>query len=309
MALMSALAAVPFATARADDEQPDRPAVEELRPAVNKYRIGLGCAPVSEAMSAQLGLDEGQGLLVQEVLEGSPSDRAGLKRFDVLLEVDGTPLTSVTDLVDAVNKAQLQEITLKVLRRGDEQLVRVTPEERPEGEVPWGAAPDAWRQFEGMPPEVRRYLEQFDLPVLPELGRRGFGWQQFGPGIVIDGEDGPGSPGIRPQLPNNFSLRIEKSDQGPAKIHVQRGNEKWEVTEDNLDALPEDLRDLVKSMLGGSQRGVFGLNVPRPLAPNRVPRLPRLQPRENSNMEQRFDEMSIRLKELQEAIESLRNEK
>ena len=62
------------------------------QPAVTEKQsyIGLFADPVPEALAAQLGevLGKGEGLLVVEVLAGSPAEKAGLKPGDVILAVD-----------------------------------------------------------------------------------------------------------------------------------------------------------------------------------------------------------------------------
>jgi hypothetical protein len=158
-----------------------------------------------------------------------------------------------------------------------------------------------------LPEEVRQWMEKSE-------GSRGpvFNWRQFGPGIVIEDFDNDGRihGWAGRDLPDNFSLRIEKNDQGPAHIHVQRGDERWEVTEDNLDALPEDLRPVVEGMLSGS-RGHLPRFFFRDRGDDR--RQPRFSPGPtppgDSRVEQQMNEMSLRIKELQEAIESLRSQK
>jgi hypothetical protein len=51
--------------------------------------LGVGTEEVSEALSAQLNLPAGQGLLVTYVAADSPAARAGLQKNDVLAELSG----------------------------------------------------------------------------------------------------------------------------------------------------------------------------------------------------------------------------
>ena len=50
--------------------------------------LGIQPERVDPALRAQLDLPDGVGILVAEVVEGSPAARAGLKAFDVLHRLD-----------------------------------------------------------------------------------------------------------------------------------------------------------------------------------------------------------------------------
>ena len=72
--------------------------------------------PVAEA----LGLDH--GVIVTKVLPGSPAEKGGLQPGDIILEVNGKPVKSATELQFAVMKTPPgKEITLTVLR-GDKKI-------------------------------------------------------------------------------------------------------------------------------------------------------------------------------------------
>ena len=112
----------------------------------------------------------------------------------------------------------------------------------------------------------------------------------------------------RQALPENFSLNVEKTDDGPANIKVKRGNEEWTVTEDTLDELPDDLRPLVENMLSGSRTQLFGL-----IAPNAdpTPRRDSRRPRGDTQpqLQKRFDGLELQLKELQDAIRAMQKDR
>jgi len=58
--------------------------------------------------------------------------------------------------------------------------------------------------------------------------------------------------GISPHLhlPSDLTVTITKEGDKPAQVTVQRKDEQWEVTEDELDELPADVRPHVERMLG-----------------------------------------------------------
>src|SRR5881392_1241938 len=76
---------------------------------------GLGVEPLSGEAAAQLGLTIAGGLLVTDVVAGSPADKAGLRRGDVIVEVGKKPVADPATLFR----------TLAQLKPGDRVLVLV----------------------------------------------------------------------------------------------------------------------------------------------------------------------------------------
>jgi S1-C subfamily serine protease len=60
--------------------------------------MGIAIQRVTEDLGKQFGVEEGRGVLVGQVFKGDPADKAGIKEGDILLEFDGSPLTSPTQL-------------------------------------------------------------------------------------------------------------------------------------------------------------------------------------------------------------------
>jgi len=93
-----------------------------MRPAEPSPFLGVVTAPVPPALAAQLGLPEGFGLLVEEVLPESPAQAAGLKRFDVLKLLNEQQLISVEQLTTLVRSMGKEaEVKVTFLRGGQEQ--------------------------------------------------------------------------------------------------------------------------------------------------------------------------------------------
>ena len=63
---------------------------------VHYARVGIQLAPLTPALARQLGLDEGtKGVLVGDVLPGSPAEKAGLKQGDVIIGFAGEKVQSL----------------------------------------------------------------------------------------------------------------------------------------------------------------------------------------------------------------------
>jgi hypothetical protein len=87
--------------------------------------------PVPPPLAAQLGLTEGFGLLVAEVLPESPAATAGLQKFDVLKLLNDQQLVDPAQLAALVRGAgKDKEISLTVIRKAQEQKISAKVGER-----------------------------------------------------------------------------------------------------------------------------------------------------------------------------------
>ena len=82
--------------------------------------IGAGTVPVPRRIALRLGLAQATGAVVSAVDAESPADHAGLLTGDILLAVDGVPVTGTDDLVRLLDAEKINRtIPLDVLRRSD----------------------------------------------------------------------------------------------------------------------------------------------------------------------------------------------
>jgi PDZ domain-containing protein len=66
-----------------------------------------------------------EGLLVLQVAEGTPADRAGLEAGDVVVRADGRALESIGDLREAFFRGEDNRVSLEVLRQGQRRTLEV----------------------------------------------------------------------------------------------------------------------------------------------------------------------------------------
>ena len=66
---------------------------------------------------------------VRSVSAGEAADRAGIEADDVIVAVDGEPITFASQLRDATNHPD-RLITLSILRHGQPLMIRATPTRR-----------------------------------------------------------------------------------------------------------------------------------------------------------------------------------
>ena len=93
--------------------------------ATERPRLGIALAPARAArrMRAAVGLPERDGLLVRGVVGDSPAAKAGVERGDLLVGVNGKPLSSVDELFDALEAGG--GLSLVVVRGTEERTVDV----------------------------------------------------------------------------------------------------------------------------------------------------------------------------------------
>src|SRR4029077_17904666 len=61
-------------------------------------------------------------------IPGDPADKAGLKGGDIVLAINGSPITLSSQLKDTIEKNAQRAITIRVRRDGEERDLSVTPE-------------------------------------------------------------------------------------------------------------------------------------------------------------------------------------
>ena len=72
------------------------------------------------------------GVYIKTVEDFSAGEKAGLKIGDVIIEADGTKITTMDELNEIKNKKQIGDtIKLKVYRDGKEKTITVTLQEQP----------------------------------------------------------------------------------------------------------------------------------------------------------------------------------
>jgi hypothetical protein len=98
------------------------------------YYIGVGVEPLDDALRAHLSIPDGQGLLANQIIEGSPAEKAGVKTHDILLDLGDKPLDSTETLIAQVQATKGKSSTLKVLRAGKPLSIAITPEPRKQQE-------------------------------------------------------------------------------------------------------------------------------------------------------------------------------
>ncbi len=156
---------------------------------VTRGLLGIGLQALTPAISRQLGYDAKQkGILVGEVVEGSPAAKAGVQQGDVLTSFNSTPAVNVQAFRNMVSTSEIgKEFTLNFLRDGKEKSVQVVlaPAEVVTAKMERGDRP---KRAEPREAEAEKFeLSDFGLDVqelTPELGKQ-LGFSATAKGVVI----------------------------------------------------------------------------------------------------------------------------
>jgi serine protease Do len=103
---------------------------------VERGWLGVTAQPLTRDLAAGLGLARTEGALVSQVWDGSPALAAGMRRGDVIVELDGRKITRATDLSLLVAASPIgKDIAVSVLRDGKPMTLtaRVARREGPAG--------------------------------------------------------------------------------------------------------------------------------------------------------------------------------
>ncbi|HEX4268158.1 MAG TPA: trypsin-like peptidase domain-containing protein [Steroidobacteraceae bacterium] len=87
--------------------------------AVDRGQLGLNIYAVTPEVARSLGLHKAAGGLVEQVISGSPADKAGVRAGDVVTAIAGHKIKSNTDLRGAIGLLRVGDrVTIDLLRDG-----------------------------------------------------------------------------------------------------------------------------------------------------------------------------------------------
>lgn len=138
---------------------------------VKRGRLGVGIQTITEELAKTLDLKENKGVIVGSVSPGSSAEKAGVKRGDIIIAINGEKIEDGNALRNKVAAtAPGTEIVLSVLRDGKEQELKATLDEfQPEKAKNEGNAEG--NQSQGKSTESGKL--GLDLqPLTPEFAKR-----------------------------------------------------------------------------------------------------------------------------------------
>jgi serine protease Do len=89
--------------------------------------LGIHMYNVDEGVAKFFGLEEGGGVIITEIDEGSPAEDAGLEKDDIILKIDGDKIEDARDVRNTIAFIEPgTKINLTVWRNNKEKKIRVT---------------------------------------------------------------------------------------------------------------------------------------------------------------------------------------
>lgn len=93
--------------------------------------LGVSMQTLTPELAESFGIKAGRGVLISNVVEGDPADKAGIKRGDIIVEFDGKAIAKTNDLSRAVAAVVPgKKAKVKVIRDGSEKIFTVKVKER-----------------------------------------------------------------------------------------------------------------------------------------------------------------------------------
>ena len=102
---------------------------------VERGVLGVTIQNLSPELAKALGIDQRSGVVVTQVLPGSAAEKAGIKAGDVIVSLDGQPISSNSSLVSSIGVLRVgTSVKLGLVRDGANFSVTATIEKASKGE-------------------------------------------------------------------------------------------------------------------------------------------------------------------------------
>lgn len=205
---------------------------------VERAFIGVQMGPLDRPMAAKLGVQDRKGVLVREVVPGSPAAEAGVQELDVITAFDDQPVQGTRSLQEIVERSAVgRPHKLTVVRDGKQLTLTVAVRPLPSDIAKAGPA----RPPRAESGEETYYSKEFGLEVRDKNAVAQDAYEGF-TGVLVDRVDDDGlaaaaglGPGVLVRAVGRaevrtiaeFAAAIEKETAGGGvvlKVRTPRGN-------------------------------------------------------------------------------------
>jgi serine protease DegQ len=99
---------------------------------VTRGWVGIAVQDLTPELAESFKLKDTQGVLIAEVVRGSPADKAGIKAGDILVSIDSKPLADSNAMLETISALQPgKTAALMLLRSQSEIIIQVKVGKRP----------------------------------------------------------------------------------------------------------------------------------------------------------------------------------
>ncbi|MBD3391114.1 MAG: Do family serine endopeptidase [Chitinivibrionales bacterium] len=103
---------------------------------VRRGWLGVQISDIDQSMKEALGLKSKKGVLINDVFEGQPADKAGIESGDVVLSIDGIRTGNANELKNTVASiAPGKKVPVEIVRDGKKKTLHVTLARRDEEKI------------------------------------------------------------------------------------------------------------------------------------------------------------------------------
>ncbi len=93
---------------------------------IEKTWTGIRAQELTPQLSKKLGIESGKGVLVSDVLNDSPSEKAGIRTGDVIMKVDNVTIDSIETFVDKISGYMVGDgASIVLVRDGAEKTIKM----------------------------------------------------------------------------------------------------------------------------------------------------------------------------------------
>lgn len=206
--------------------------------------VMLDAVPLPDLLVKHLGLEPGQGIRIANIHRGSPADKAGLERDDIIIGFEGNNVDDRQQFVDDVRKAGIgAEVSLEIIHLGKRRTVTLRLEGL-KGDFDMKYPPEpqieqSWRpgKIFKLKPGDENWMEVFkdnfhidNLPSDFDVNIKKFFKEIYTYKHSSDGED--------------YTITIEGSPNDvESTITVVAGENEYKTTLKEIDKLPEKYQE------------------------------------------------------------------
>lgn len=150
----------------------------------DKGYLGVSLQELTPSMAKALQMDDNSGVMINNVVDDSPAEKAGLEVGDVILQFNGKTISDNDDLVKAVRSTSPgDKIEVVVLRNGKNKSLEVEIGEREDKSFIWVSGDDA-------PAPHFKYFGDGDHKVIVMSGDDDFVWSSGDMPFGLDNDRG-----------------------------------------------------------------------------------------------------------------------
>jgi len=272
--------------------------------------VMLDGTPLPDLLVKHLGLEPGQGIRIANISRGSPADKAGLERDDIIIGFEGKNVDDNEQFVDDVRKAGIgTEISLQIIHLGKRQTVTLKLEGlKRDFDMKYPPEPQAvqsWRpgKIFKLRPGDDNWMEVFgdNMPSDFDVNIQKFFNEIYTYKHSSDGED--------------YTITIEGNPGDvESTITVQAGDNEYKATLKEIDKLPEKYQEPAQQAVKDARKEAGSRKFYRNMDPqsfNFRPYLDKIRPDVDSPFgsfrpgNEMFDRIQEQMKQLQQRLDKL----